>query len=80
MSVELGMFVEEIIPQPISDADIEKEILLAEQQMQKMTFIKKEKAESILMGILMKKLRGRISARKVSQKISLLQKDLKNVK
>ena len=80
MSEELGMFVEEIIPQPISDADIEKEILLAEQQMQKMTFIKKEKAESILMGILMKKLRGRISARKVSQKIGLLQKDLKNAK
>ena len=74
------MFVEEIIPQPISDAHLENEILLAEEQMQKMTFIKKEKAESILMGILMKKLRGRISARKVSQKVSLLQKDLKNVK
>ncbi len=80
MSIELGMFVEEIIPQPISDTDLEKEILLAEQQMQKMKFVKKESADSIMMGILMKKLRGRISARKVSQKISRLKKDLKNVK
>jgi Asp-tRNA(Asn)/Glu-tRNA(Gln) amidotransferase B subunit len=48
--------------------------------MQKMKFIKKENAVSIMMGILMKKLRGRISARKVSQKVSRLQKDLKNVK
>jgi len=80
MSAELGMFVEEIIPQPISEADLEKEILLAEEQMQKMKFIKKENAVSIMMGILMKKLRGRISARKVSQKVSHLQKDLKNVK
>jgi glutamyl-tRNA(Gln) amidotransferase subunit E len=80
MSVELGMFVEEIIPQPISDADLGKEIILAEQQMQKMKFIKKENAVSIMMGILMKKLRGRISARKVSQKVGHLQKDLKNVK
>lgn len=80
MSAELGMFVEEIIPQPINDADLEREILLAEEQMQKMKFIKKENAVSIMMGILMKKLRGRVSARKVSQKVRLLQKDLKNVK
>jgi hypothetical protein len=80
MSIELGMFVEEIIPQQINDADLEKEVLLAEEQMQKMKFIKKENAVSIMMGILMNKLRGRISARKVSQKIGLLQKDLKNVK
>jgi hypothetical protein len=32
------------------------------------------------MGILMKKLRGGISARKVSQKVGRIQKDLKNVK
>ncbi|MDH3268957.1 MAG: Glu-tRNA(Gln) amidotransferase subunit GatE [Ignavibacteria bacterium] len=80
MSAELGMFVEEIIPQPINDSDLEREILLAEEQMQKMKFIKKENTVSIMMGILMKKLRGRVSARKVSQKVRLLQKDLKNVK
>jgi glutamyl-tRNA(Gln) amidotransferase subunit E len=80
LSIELGMFVEEIIPQPISEKELEKEILLAEEQMQKMEFIKKENAVTIMMGILMKKLRGGISARKVSQQIGLLQKDLKNVK
>jgi glutamyl-tRNA(Gln) amidotransferase subunit E len=80
MSAELGMFVEEIIPQPIKDADIEKEILLAEEQMQKMKYIKKENAQRIMMGILMNKLCGRISARKVSQKVGHLQKDFKNVK
>jgi len=79
-SAELGMFVEEIIPQPISDADLENEILLAEQQMQKMEFIKKENVESIMMGILMSKLRGRVSARKVAEKVASLQKDFDNVK
>ena len=80
ISTELGMFVEEIIPEPISDKDLEKEIIIVEEQMQKMKFIKKEKTESIMMGILMRKLRGRISARKVSQKVGFFQKDLKNVK
>ena len=80
LSIELGMFVDEIIPEPIGDKDLEKEIQLAEEKMQKMKFIKEENVKSIMMGILMNKLRGRISAKKVSQKISLLQKDLKNVK
>jgi glutamyl-tRNA(Gln) amidotransferase subunit E len=79
-SLELGMFVEEIIPQSINDKELEKEILLAKQQMQKMPFVKKENASSIMMGILMSKLRGRISARKVAQKVALLQMELKNVK
>ncbi|MCW8816495.1 MAG: Glu-tRNA(Gln) amidotransferase subunit GatE [Ignavibacteriaceae bacterium] len=79
-SLELGMFVEEIIPKSISDKELEKEILLVEEQMHKMKFIKKEKADSIMMGILMKKLRGRISAKKVAQRVSSLQKDFKSVK
>ncbi|MCW9066735.1 MAG: Glu-tRNA(Gln) amidotransferase subunit GatE [Ignavibacteriaceae bacterium] len=80
ISTELGMFVEEIIPEKISDKDLEKEIVIAEQKMQEMKFIKAENADSIMMGILMNKLRGRISARKVSQKVGHLQKDFKNVK
>lgn len=80
LSVELGMFVEEIIPSPINDDELGKELLLAEQQMQKMKFIKENNAGSILMGIIMNKLRGRVSAKKVAQKINILQKDLKNVK
>jgi hypothetical protein len=48
--------------------------------MQKMDFIKKENVESIMMGILMSKLRGRVSARKVADKIASLQKDFNNVK
>lgn len=80
ISTELGMFVDEIIPEPISEKDVEKEILLAEQQMLKMEFIKKENAKSILIGILMSKLRGRISAKKVARKVDSLQRSLKNVK
>jgi glutamyl-tRNA(Gln) amidotransferase subunit E len=79
-SIELGMFVDEIIPEPISDMDLEKEIQFAEHQMQKMDFIKKENENSIMMGILMNKLRGRISAKVVAQKISSQQRSLKNVK
>jgi glutamyl-tRNA(Gln) amidotransferase subunit E len=71
ISAELGMFVDEIIPQPISDNDLEKEIVVAEQKMQEMKFIKEENTKSILMGILMSKLRGRISAKKLLRKLVL---------
>ena len=80
ISSELGMFVDEIIPNPISDTDLEKEILLAEQQMAKMKFVKDKNAGSIIMGILMNKLRGRISAKEVALKLNLTQRSLKNVK
>lgn len=80
ISTELGMFVEEIIPEKINDKDLEKEILIAEQKMQEMKFIKAENADSIMMGILMSKLRGRISAKKVAEKVTSVQRSLKNVK
>ncbi len=80
ISSELGMFVDEIIPQPMSDDELEKEIVLAEQKMQGMEFVKEKNANSILMGILMSKLRGRISAKEVSQKVGSLQRSFKNVK
>jgi len=80
ISTELGMFVEEIIPEPINDKELEKEIVIAEQKMQEMKFIKEENAKGILMGILMGKLRGRISAKKVAEKVISLQRSLKNVK
>lgn len=80
ISSELGMFVDEIIPKPISDNDLEKEILLAEQQMTKMKYIKDKNAGSIIMGILMNKLRGRVSAKEVAQKLNLTQRSLKNVR
>jgi glutamyl-tRNA(Gln) amidotransferase subunit E len=80
ISTELGMFVEEIIPQPISDKDLQEEIVIAEQKMHEMKFIKKENVKSILMGILMRKLRGRISAKKVAEKVASLQRSLKNAK
>lgn len=80
MSIELGMFVDEIIPLPINETELEKEILLAEQNMQKMEFVKKENENSIMMGILMNKLRGRISAKTVAQKINSQQRSLTNVR
>ncbi|MBP1683072.1 MAG: gatB [Ignavibacteriaceae bacterium] len=80
ISAELGMFVEEIIPEPISDKELEKEIVIAEQKMQEMEFIKEDNFESIMIGILMSKLRGRIGAKKVAQKVGSLQRSLKNVK
>jgi glutamyl-tRNA(Gln) amidotransferase subunit E len=79
LSIELGMFVEEIIPSPINDDELEKELFLAEQKMQTMKFIKDENSGSIIMGILMNKLRGRVSAKEVSQKLNLTQRSLKNV-
>ncbi|NWG27582.1 MAG: Glu-tRNA(Gln) amidotransferase subunit GatE [Ignavibacteriaceae bacterium] len=78
ISTELGMFVEEIIPEPISDKDLEKEIAAAEQKMHELKFIKEANRKSILMGILMSKLRGRISAKQVAEKVESLQRSLKN--
>ena len=80
LCIELGMFVEEIIPEPIGDWELENEILIAEQQMQKMKFVKEENRGSILMGILMNKLRGRVSAKKIAERIGLNHRSLKNVK
>jgi len=80
ISAELGMFVVEIIPQPITKIDLEKEIVIAEQQMQKMPFIKKDNVHSIMMGILMNKLRGRISAKLIADKVSRLKKEFNNVR
>lgn len=79
-SIELGMFVEEIIPEPIGDWELENEILIAEQQMQKMKYIKEENRGSIMMGILMKKLRGRISAKKIAERIAYSQRSLKHAR
>jgi hypothetical protein len=74
------MFVEEIIPEPITGKELEKEIMIAEQKMQEMKFVKEDNVKSILMGILMSKLRGKISAKKVAQKVDSHQRSLKNVK
>ena len=62
------------------DKELEKEIILAEQQMEKMEFIKKENAHSIMMGILMNKLRGKISAKNVAEKVRSRERSLKNVR
>ncbi|MBK9098840.1 MAG: Glu-tRNA(Gln) amidotransferase subunit GatE [bacterium] len=80
ISTELGMFVEEILPRPISDTDLEKEITSADLEMQRMKFVKPQNANSIMMGILMSRLRGKISAKKVAQKVIEFQRSLKNVK
>ena len=80
ISIELGMFVNEIIPDPINDTDLAKEMMSADLEMQRMQYIKAENADSIMMGILMRRLRGRISAKQVAQKVSLFQRSLKNVK
>ena len=79
-STELGMFVDEIIPEPIDDKELEKEIQIAEEKMQKMKFIKEENLNSIMIGILMNKLRGRISAKKVAERVGSLKWSVKNVK
>jgi glutamyl-tRNA(Gln) amidotransferase subunit E len=80
LCIELGMFVDEIIPQPIKEYDLDREFELAESEMQKMPFVKNENAGSIMMGILMNKLRGKVSAKKVAQIVARISKDVKNVR
>ena len=67
--LELGLFTEEIFFRQMNDDELDKEINSARKELNEKKIINKENSEHVLMGILMKKLRGRISAPKVANKI-----------
>jgi len=79
-SLELGMFVDEIIPVPSNEKEIEKEIENAWKEMDKMEFIKQENTKSIFMGIVMNKMRGKVSAKIISENFEHSRKEFKNAK
>jgi glutamyl-tRNA(Gln) amidotransferase subunit E len=76
-SLELGMFVDEIIPEPVSENEFKDELKDANQKIKELK-INPENKRTILMGLLMNKLRGKISAKSVAEKTGFIQKELKN--
>jgi len=68
-TIEMGLFSDEIIPEPISNEQLDLEIKSACREIEKLKLRKEENREYVLMGTLMRKLRGRISAVIVADKV-----------
>ncbi len=68
-SAELGAFTEEVILNPTSKKEIDDAINSAKSDYDKMKIINPEKKTKKLMGMIMKKLRGRVSANDIAQRI-----------
>lgn len=66
---ELGVFTEEVILNPADNKEIEETIKLEKSEYDKMKINNPEKKSEILMGMVMKKLRGRIAAKDIADKI-----------
>jgi len=77
--LELGLFVDEVIPPPIKKDDAKKEASTLSENFDNKKLYNKERKEKVLMGILMKKFRGRIPAPAVGEMIGL-KEEKKNVK
>jgi glutamyl-tRNA(Gln) amidotransferase subunit E len=66
---ELGVFTEEVIQSRLSEQELEKEIDIAKNDLNTIKIRQMENYPEILMGRLMKKLRGRIDAKTVVDKV-----------
>ncbi len=70
--IELGLFTEEIFFKPITDEELDSHKKSASGELKKMKLYNEEKTGHILMGLLMKKIRGRVSAPYVAEKVGFL--------
>ncbi len=68
-TIEMGLFSDAIIPKPINEEQLDLEIKIAYKEAKKLKLRKEENKEYVLMGMLMRKLRGRISAVIVADKV-----------
>ena len=70
--IELGLFTEEIFFKPIQDKELDTQIESASDELKKMKLYNEKNTEHILMGLLMKILRGRAGAPYVAEKIGFI--------
>jgi len=70
--IELGIFTEEVFFKPITYEELDTQIKSARGELTKMQLYNEKNTEHILMGLLMKKLRGRVSAPYVTEKVGFL--------
>lgn len=68
-AAELGAFTEEVIFNPADKKEIDDTISVATNDLDKMKIFNPENKEKLLMGMIMKKLRGRVSANDIAQRI-----------
>lgn len=68
-AAELGVFTNEVIFNPADKKEIDDAISAATNDLDKMKILNPEKKEKLLMGMIMKKLRGRVSANDIAQRI-----------
>lgn len=68
-AAELGVFTNEVIFNPADKKEIDDTISAATNDLDKMKIFNPEKKEKLLMGMIMKKLRGRVSANDIAQRI-----------
>ncbi len=69
---ELGVFTEEVIHNSASEKEVDESIIKAKSEYDKMKIFNPERKNALLMGMIMKKLRGRISAKVVADKIGFV--------
>ena len=69
---ELGVFTEEVIQVPAIEKEADEIVNIAKSECDKMTIYNQESKNILLMGLIMKKLRGRISAKTIADKIGFV--------
>ncbi len=69
---ELGVFTEEVIQNPASEKEVDEIIKTAKSECDKMKIFNPESKSILLMGMIMKKLRGRIPAKVIADKIGFV--------
>lgn len=70
--VELGAFTEEVILSPLNSNKLNEEIKLISERLKEIKLHNPVNKEKVLIGLLMNKLRGRIPAKVVAEKIGLM--------
>ena len=69
---ELGVFTEEVILTPINEKELDEEISNSKNELAKIKLNKSENYIELLMGMIMKKVRGKIPAKFVAEKIGFI--------
>jgi Glu-tRNA(Gln) amidotransferase subunit E-like FAD-binding protein len=71
---ELGVFTEEVIQNPASKKEVDEVIKTAQTECDNMIIYNQESKSILLMGLIMKKLRCRIPAKTIANKIGFVKR------
>jgi len=78
--LELGYFVEEVIPAPASEGEVKQELINSNLVLDNISLRRDSNKERIMMGLVMKKLRGKVDATFIAGKIGFRKEEVKNGK